>query len=174
MKIKIIFLSFVLILSVNDLLTAQEAQGLFSRAVQFAKAGQNDFAFMQYRAILDNAAQLEHEDEALFACGEYFYMNSNYADAQKSFREYLAKKHRDVNKLFALAYLLKIAQTGHDDKAYVDLEKEIATFKRQSFIFRNAKEYKFISPLQRKHKATYDIEKIEFFIEGVLFARVSL
>ena len=153
-------------------LWAAEDKLLFSRAQKAALEGKQDFAFMQYRSILNNHADSQYEDEALFANAEYYYLISHYSQAHDLFLKYLNTSSLKSGKLFALVYLYKISLINKDRDLAETLRRRILTFQRQSFIFKKTKEYVFKSPLFRRHKAVYDIEKIEISVEGESFAKI--
>jgi len=54
-----------------------------------------------------------------------------------------------------------------------DLEKQIIDLQQVSFVFRESKKISYKSPLYQNYKTIIHIDKIEFFVEGELFAKVS-
>lgn len=165
--------STLIVLSGNLPVSAESNSSLINRATKEVKQGQIEFALMRYRAILRKGTQSKYADKALFALGEYFFVHSNYEYANNFFKQYIDLQNNNNGKLFALAYLLKIAQSQNDQKLSKNLEKEIKILYPQSFIFRKVKEYKFNSPLSRKHKAVYSIDYIEFEIEDMKLAKIT-
>ena len=50
---------------------------------------------------------------------------------------------------------------------------KIITEKQVSLVFRDRKEYKYLTPLNHTLKAAIHIDMIEIYVEGELFAKIS-
>jgi len=146
---------------------------VYSKAVNFARAGQGDFAFMQYNELLRNYPASKYRGKALFATGEYYFRESGYNKAISAFQTFLVENPDSKEKLYALAYLLNIANQENNELLAVDLRKQIIELQQVSFIFRKKKEIAYRSPLYQNHKAVIHINKIELYVEGELLAKVS-
>jgi len=146
---------------------------VYSKAVKFAKAGQSDFAFMQYSKLLRNYPMSKYRDRALFATGEYYFQNFGLKQAAKAFQTFIDEYPDSEERLYALAYLLNIAKKDSNESVAQSLEKRIIDLQQVSFVFRDSKEIAYTSPLFQNHKAVIHIDKIEFYVEGELFAKVS-
>ena len=146
---------------------------LYSKAVRFAQAGQVHFAFMQYNQLLRNYPASKYRGRALFAAGEYYFRISGFQDAEKAFTAFLDEYPDAQEKIYALAYLLRIARRNGNEASVEDLEKQIIDLRQVSFVFRESKEAAYRSPLHQNYKAVSYIDKIEFYVEGKLFAKVS-
>jgi len=171
-RIHIVILFFC-VLSFSGVAFAGNTLKMFSMANQAARAGKLDFAFMHYRSILRDNPTSPYTDQALFALGEYLYIMTDYNQARDFFSQYLESQSQPEGKLFALVYLLKMALSEHETDIAQEIEKEILLWRQQTYIFKKVKEYSYRSPLFRKHKAVYSIDKIEFYIENEPFAKVS-
>jgi len=145
----------------------------YSKAVKFAKAGQVHFAFMHYNKIIRNFPNSKYRNKALFATGEYYFHNSGMKQATQAFQLFIDENPDAKERLYALAYLLNIANQGGDEAFVQGLEKQIIDLQQVSFVFRSEKEIAYRSPLYQNHKAVIHIDKIEFYVEGKLFAKVS-
>lgn len=144
----------------------------FQRALRYARNGQIDFAFMKFRAVLQDTSDMESRQAALFASGEYYYLNLDYHNAIEAFQAYL-RISKDINgRLFAMVYLWRIYQRIQDQKQSQEMEGEILRLRRNSYIFETTKDYQFKSPMNRSHRAVYSIDRIEFFIEGDAIAKI--
>ncbi len=157
----------------NDEVWAQDISEVYAKAAQAAKSGQMEFAFLYYQEILTSDAEPKLKTEALFANGEYFFGLNSFREAHEYFEQYWAADGNLSGRLFALAYLLKIAQQKNRAELIDSLEREIINFEKQSFIFRNYKEYDYQSPLNRRHKAVYFIDRIVIFVEGEEFVKIT-
>jgi len=146
---------------------------IYSKAVKFAKSGQSDFAFMYYSKLLRNYPMSRYRDQALFATGEYYFRISDIKQATAAFQAFVDEYPDSDERLYALAYLLSIANKDNDELFSQGLEKQIIALQQVSFIFRESKEIVYRSPLYQNYKAIIHIDKIEFYVEGELFAKVS-
>lgn len=170
LKIVLLFL-FVLVLSGN--VFAQELSQLYSQAVGYSKEGNYSFAFMNYSAILRDYPGSKYAETALFAVGEYDYIYGNYSDAVTVLLEFVSQYPDSKAKVFALAYLYSIAERQQEETVLENLKNEIVGLQRLSLLFKNSKQFKFRSPLLRNHKVVYYIDKVDFFVEGELFAEIK-
>ena len=170
--IKILFVISSIVLLFCICVQAQEEPQIYSKAVQSAAAGDRDFAFMYFNSLLVNFPESKYNESALFATGEYYFMAADYYDALGAFNKFTANYPDSKNKVFALAYLLKIAEKEGQDALKKSLENKIVTLNQVSLLFRNFKEYKYKSPLCRKHKVIYYVDRVEFYIDGELFAKI--
>lgn len=174
-KKRLIILFMILLfifLSCNVGYTQEEAQ-IYSRALEAIKSGDIDFAFLYFHSLLTNYPESKYTQEALFATGEYYFLIADYRDAAAAFIRFVGDYPNSKAKPFALAYLLKIAEKGSQESLVKNLENKIATLQRLSLLFRKFKEYKYRSPLYRKHRVIYYVDKVEFYIDGQLFAKIS-
>jgi len=152
---------------------APGAHQAYSKAVKFAKAGQSYFAFMHYSNLLRNYPISKYREKALFATGEYYFRESGLEEAETAFKMFLSEYPDSKERLYALAYLLNIANQDENKLFVQDLENQIINLQQVSFVFRKSKEIAFRSPLYKNHKVVIHIDKIEFYVEGELFAKVS-
>jgi len=145
----------------------------YSKAVKHAKAGQNDFAFMHYNKLLRNDPMSKYRDRALFATGEYYFQISGFKQAALAFQSLVDEYPESSGRLYALAYLLSIANKDNNRLSAEGLERQIIDLQQVSFVFRESKKIVYKSPLNQNYKTIIHIDKIEFFVEGELFAKVS-
>ncbi len=172
MKFKIIGLSILLSVLFSGVGHAGEDRGLYSRAMKSAKQGDADFAFMNYRSILREYPQSKFKEQALFAHAEYSFLLKHYDESVALFTTFVQDYPDSKGKLFALAYLLKIAGEKGDQKEVEAIRKQIISLRKISLVFRNFKKYKYRSPFYRYWKAIIYIDKIEFYINGELFEKI--
>lgn len=146
---------------------------IYSMAAEFAQAGQKDFAFMHFNELLRDYPESRYREQALFATGEYYFRIYNYQGAEAAFKTFLEEYPDAKERLYTLAYLLSLARRNQDKGAVEELEKQIIELQQVSFVFRETKEITYRSPLAQNYKAVIHIDKIEFYVEGKLFANVS-
>ena len=173
MKPKTLFTILLFVLLACDIGYAQEDAQIYSEAVKAARAGEINFAFMYFRGILTSYPESKYREDALFANAEYYFSIADYYDAIQSFIKFLNDYPDSKGKPFALAYLLKIAQIQGRDSLAQDLENNLVNLQRLSLMFRNSKEYKYRSPLYRNLNLIYYIDKIEFYVDKELVAKIS-
>ena len=170
-RIRFLILGFLLLLVCGNA-SAGEASALYSKALNAAKKGQKDIAFVHFSAILERHSGSKHTKNSLFGAGEYYYSISDYRDALPLFEQFVEDFPEAKGKLFALAYLYKLSKESERDGLVKKVRKEIITFKQQSFLFRVFKNYQYRSPLYLSHKAVYYIDRVEFYIDDQLFAEI--
>ena len=148
---------------------ANSANFLYEEGVKAAKSGNLDKAFMNFRALIREYPKSRFRENALFGLGEYYFHIADYHDASLIFIQLIDSYPDSESKIFSLVYLLEIAKKQQSQDLIEKLEKDILTFKQHSFIFKDFKKYSYSSPLAKKYKAVYFIDKIEFYIDGELF-----
>ena len=153
--------------------SAGEEDALYAKAIQAARSGRIDFAFMYYNQLDRDYPRSRHREQILFAKGEYFYELPAYPEAVKLFSVLLQEYPKSPAKLFALMYLYKIAEAGQDARALENFKKEVLTFRQVGLVFKETREYKYQSPFYRAYRAVFYIDKVEFYRGGELFAAVS-
>lgn len=172
-KLKIFFIILLLIFLSPHRGDTQEDKKLYSQGIKAARSGDIDFAFMNFYRLLSIFPESEFSEDALFATGEYYFLIGDYYDAARTFNRFINNYPGSEAELFALIYLLEIAKIRGKEKLVKILEKEIVTSQRLAFLFRDFKEYKYLSPLFKSYKVVYFIDKVEFYIDGKLFTKIS-
>lgn len=152
---------------------AGEADALYVKALQAARGGRVDFAFMYYSELERKYPNSRYREEALFAKGEYYYQLPGYAEAGKIFNTLIRDYPKSPSSLFALAYLYKIAEATQDTESLEQLKKDIVAFQQVGLIFKESKEYKYPSPLHSAYRAVVRIDTMEFYRGGELFVTVA-
>ncbi|MFH1093679.1 MAG: outer membrane protein assembly factor BamD [Candidatus Omnitrophota bacterium] len=167
---------FVIILPLSmiflNVVFAQSDAVFYSTAKQAVTAGDNDYAFMCFRSLLDYPAKSKYHKEALFSTGEYYYSIGDYRSAEKSFSNFIDEYSKDKALPFAVIYLLKISDQMQISKSAADLRKKVITFKQLSLLFSEFKELSYVSPLNLHYKAIYSIDRIEIYINEELFEKI--
>ena len=151
---------------------ASEADLEWQDAVESAKLGEYDFAFMDFHTIPEFYPESRWAMPAEFAQGEYYFLGNDLQLACDTFENFYARYPQHQEALIALVYLYKIAQIQNrpdDMKAYLH---KIASFRQITFIFNDKKFFKFLSGFQRKHMLVYYINKVELYVNGTLFTEV--
>ncbi|MFH2137527.1 MAG: hypothetical protein ABII88_03330 [Candidatus Omnitrophota bacterium] len=146
---------------------------LYADANSNAKNGAIEYAFMNFHSILAYSAASQYYKEALFACGEYYYLAGAYTDAEEMFIKFIQQDSDSEAFLFALAYLFKISRQDRDSRFSDELKKQIIESHQLSLLFSDFKENKYLSPLNKKYKALYFIDRVEFYIDGKIFEKIE-
>jgi TolA-binding protein len=169
-----LFSSFlILALSFSGTVFAQNEGWLYGSAIKESRAGNKEFAFLQLFSLVRTYPGSKYLENALFAIGEYHFQNNNSIDASDVFSQILEKFPDSKSTVFAMAYLLRIAQDRDAGELAENLEKAIATFHKLSLVFRNSKEFIYKTAFGSKYRAVYYIDKVEIYKDGELFAQVS-
>jgi outer membrane protein assembly factor BamD (BamD/ComL family) len=153
--------------------SAGEEDALYAKAIQAARSGRIDFAFMYYNQLDRDYPRSRYREQVLLARGEYFYELPAYIQAREAFEKLLEEYPQSPGKLFILVYLYKIAEADGKTDLIENLKKEILTFRQVGLVFEETKEYKYPSPFYRNFRAVFYIDKVEFYRGGELFATVS-
>ncbi|MDP2654315.1 MAG: hypothetical protein Q8Q08_09815 [Candidatus Omnitrophota bacterium] len=152
---------------------AGEDTVLHARAQKEAKEGQSDYAYLHYQAILRDYPRSRFSEPALFAVGEYYFFLPSTRSAKEAFSRFVGTYPDSEARLFALAYLLKIAYGKNDAAEIKALSNAIVNLKQVSLVFRDFKEFSYRSPMDLEHKAVFRIDRIEFFIGGKIFVELT-
>ena len=146
---------------------------LYYQAIQTAQSGNTHFAFMYFRRLLREFPESRFFEDSLFTTGEYYFLIDDYFDAKKTFEKFINDYPESRARLFALTYLLKIAEDQQRQSLRQDLEKQILKLKQIVLLFKDFEEYEYTSPLSKKYKAIYFIDRIEIYIDDDLFTKIS-
>ncbi len=171
-KIGVFLLIFSLAMMNANSGFAQSDTSFYKTAKNAVKAGDNDYAFMCFRSIVESTKKSKYYKEALFATGEYYYSLGDYRSAEEAFSNFIDSYAQDQALPFAVIYLLKISNQMYISKTQEDLRKQIITFKQLSLLFREFKECSYISPMNLHYKAIYFIDCIEIYINEGLFEKI--
>ena len=163
----------VLLLSLASPAISGEDSSLFSKGRKFARTSQQEFAYMQFRDIIYNFPNSAHREEALFATGEYYAAIPDHLETQRIFTQFLTEYPDSKSKIFALAFLYKIAEADQDEETMEKLKTEIIAIQRVGFVFRNSKELKYLSPCNNHYRAVIQIDKILIEKEGEALVELS-
>jgi len=173
MKIRSIIILAILLLS---LFFARDGYSqdkeLYNKATKLARDKQLDFAFSYLDMIVNIYPKSSFFENALFSCGEYYFISGDRSSAKGIFDKFIALLPESKAKPFALTYLLKIAELDQSQDAVDNLQKEIISFKQVSLVFRDFKEYSYLSALNKEYKIVYFIDRAEIYIDGDLFAKI--
>jgi uncharacterized protein YihD (DUF1040 family) len=169
-KILAVVLSCVFILSGAGF--CQDCGNDYKTAIQAAKTKEMDLCYLYLDSFLRGCPGSKLRDRVLFASGEYNFSRNNFKQATTNFVELVDDYPDFKGKLFALAYLYKIAESAGQEELMEKLKTEIVTFKRVSLLFRNSQKYVYKSPLLKRHKVVYYIDRVEFYLDGESFAQI--
>jgi len=172
-RVKVTLFILLSILFALPKVCAWEDKKLYSQGVNAAAKGKDDLAFIHFSSLLRKFPHSGVAEPALFAIAEYYFLIGDLRDSEKSFNKFITDYPDSKARIFALFYLLRMAEKAEEQSLVEDLEREIIGFRRASFLFRAFKNYAYTSALRRRHKALYFIDKIEFYVNGKLFTTIS-
>lgn len=151
---------------------ANEEKRCYKLGVAASRRGDTDAAFMYFREVVRGSVNSPYYDEALFATGEYYFLHHILHEASAAFSRFLELYPDNPNRIFALAYLLKIAQEKNEPYLAARVRHQIVTMQQVSLLFRDSKQYEYTSCLTRNLKVIYYIDKVEFYANGELFTTI--
>ena len=166
-------LLMVFLSSTTTLLFAGEDGNHFSLGKQYARSNQAEFAYMEFRKIIQSAPDSSYRESALFATGEYFATLADFQETEAIFKQFCEEFPASKLKIFALAYLYKVATINNDTSARENFRTEIITFQQVGLIFKNSKQFKYLSPFHHQYRAIIEINKITVDKEGEILAEIS-
>jgi len=172
-KLRIFFFLVLFIFLIQYNGYSQEDKSLYLQATRAARSGKIDFAFMNFRKLLNEYPESKYRQQALFGTGEYYFSIGDYEDAVQSFNKFINSYPESEAKSFAIAYLLHIAKRKGEETVVEKLEKELIGFQQSSLLFRDFEELQYLSPLYKNYKALNFIDKIEIYIDNEIFAKIS-
>jgi len=146
-----------------------ETRGL---AVQEASLGNTRFSFVNFQSLLEVYPTSMYTQDALFATGEYYFLIGDQRNAAESFMHLVNDFPGYKGEIFALVYLLKLAQLRGQTNLANELQNKIVAYKRPVSLFRHTKKYIFTSPMYRKYKVIYHPNSVEFSVDGHPFMKI--
>jgi len=146
---------------------------LYSDAITAATQKDYDVAFANLHTLINVFPHTKLMDRALFALGEYYFSEGDYYDAELTFKHFAHDYPRAKGYLFAMAYLREIARLKGQENEAAAFNKDIISFMQVSLLFRDYKSYKYISPMRKRYKAVYFIDKVEFYKDDKQFSVLS-
>ncbi|MCR4338152.1 MAG: outer membrane protein assembly factor BamD, partial [Candidatus Omnitrophica bacterium] len=159
MRILLCLFVFVLFVAIPPT-TAGDAGYLYSQGRTAVKRGEFEFAFMYYRSVVRHHPHSGYARKSLFAEGEYYFSVPDYTDAGNIFQQYVSRYPDGKEKIFALAYLFRIAQDRQNQELMDKLKQEILAIKQVGFIFQDKKKVNYRSAFGNKYQAIYEIDKL--------------
>ena len=152
---------------------AGEDSSLFAKGKKFARSNETEFAYMQFRDIINNFPNSIHREHALFATGEYYASIPDHEETKRIFNQFLIEYPESKSKIFVLAYLYKMAEVDGDTEQIEKLKTDIIRIQQVGFVFRNSKELKYQSPLAHHYRAVIQIDRILIEKEGETLVELS-
>jgi len=172
-KVRSMSMVLVLVLFCAANARAQEGKEAYSAGLQALKGGDSDFAYMYFKSFVKANPRSSRVQGALFSVAEYSFWKNNYYEAKKYLIYYIKKYPNAQERIFAIAYLLKLAEELGEKSVIEMLQKEVLSKRQMVFLFKNSKEYTYRSLSRKKHKVIYYIDRVEFYIDGKLLTKVS-
>jgi outer membrane protein assembly factor BamD (BamD/ComL family) len=145
---------------------------LYRDGIKAMRNGDIDTAFMNFHLLLNTNPNSSFAHDCLLALGDYYFSNNAHSDACHIFEQFMDQFPESEAKIFVFAYLLEIAAREKNEELIKNLKKEIITFMQISLLFRDFKEYKYSPSYSKNYKAVYFIDKIEFYVDEVLFTKI--
>ncbi len=171
MRPLIVFLLFVQYCGVVPVNAAEDGI-VWEEAVQMAKRGDADFAFMYFRILAHDYPDSRRAVDAQFALGEYYFLQGNFAVAAQEFGDFCARYPKRKETLAALGYLYQMARMQGQTDAMKKYRDRVVASHQVILIFDEKQSFQFLSGFQRRHKVAFYIDKIEVWIDDKLFSEI--
>ena len=153
-------------------LYAGDASIFWNTAVDYAKRGENDFAFINFHMLVDSYPDFKKRSAAEFAMGEYYFKRNDLRSAVEEFENVYAAAPKSREALVALAYLYKIARSEGRNDASEEYRKKMIAAHPVTFIFKDKESVQYLSGFQRAYDVVIYIDRIEVLADGKLFVEV--
>lgn len=166
--------ALVVVMGMPCAVFSADADATVRRAREVARQGQPDFAFSYLGPILAAQVLSPAYAEALFASGQYYMRINNPLFAQAAFESFIEKFPSASQGVFARAYLVVLARQRNDTVTAVQQEACIARSKHVGLVFREWREYRYVSVLNVSLIARYFIDRVEVYADDAIVLTVSL
>lgn len=182
MKKALFPISYLLILlipgNIEELFAGpQTARERLVQAERYVAEGEIDFAFMEYRALLEEESEGPMAEEAMFAIGEYYFQQRNTAETKHSFSAFRQKSTEEIPTLLASVYLLQCARLSGDTETAHRLErhlKERLSSKELFLFFEENRAQEWTSPLGNRFGLREFVDRLEITLNGRPFYEITL
>ena len=180
---KALFLIFYLVIAsllwdVKDLHAEHLAlRERMARAESYAAEGELDFAFMEYRALLQEGPEGPLAQKATFAIGEYYFKQRSTHEAKQAFEKFREASAEEVPKLLATVYLVQCARFLEDAaavKAFDSYLKETISSKKLFLAFEENRMQEWTSPLGNRFQLREFLDRLEISLNDAPFYTISL
>lgn len=158
----------------GDQVTVRER---LTQAEHYAAEGETDFAFMEYRALLEEYPNDPSASEAAFAIGEYHFNQHSAREAKQAFEMFHQEGAEEIPELLVQVYLLLCARVLKDDASVQFLEshlKEMLSSKKLFLAFEENRVQEWTSPLGNRFELREFVDRMEITLNGAPFYSISL
>ena len=148
-----------------------------AQAQRYVAEGEIDFAFMEYRSLLEEHSEGPSAQEAAFAIGEYYFNQHNTREAKEAFERFDQEPAEEIPKLLVQVYLLLCARILKDDPTAEILEsrlKEVLSSKKLFLAFEENRVQVWTSPLGNRFELREFVDRMEISLNGSSFYSFSL
>lgn len=148
-----------------------------SQAEKHVAEGEIDFAFMEYRSLLEEYPETPSAQGAAFAIGEYHFSQHNTREAKEAFERFDLKQAEEIPRLLAQVYLLLCARLLKDDPTADTLEahlKEALSSKKLFLTFEENRIQTWGSPLGNRFELREFVDHMEITLNGASFYSIRL
>ena len=156
---------------------SESARQRMAQAQRYLAEGEIDFAFMEFRTLLEESPESPAARDATFAIGEYHLRQHNNREAKEAFQKFIEVSEEGIPQLIAYVYLLQCAHSLEDTSLVQELEhhlKEQLSLKKLFLAFEETRVQEWISPLGNKFELREFVDRMEITQNGALFYAISL
>jgi len=148
-----------------------------AQAEQYVAEGEIDFAFMEFRALLQEDPDERLAQKATFAIGEYYFKQRSTREAKEAFKAFYKSATEEIPKLLATVYLLQCARFVKDMEAVQAFElrlKETLSSKKLFLAFEENRMQEWTSPLGNRFQLREFIDRLEISLNDTPFYDIHL
>jgi len=173
-----ILLTFSLLSLPKVLFAEQPLKAGLKQAELYGREGKFDFAFMELRDLLRRYPEGPHVPQVEFGLAEYFFLQSNFAEARKAFSNCLSKigEESTPRVLSQIYLLLCLEKTDRVPAAKTLLGQLKQKFSSQSFFiaFDDKRTHTWQSPLGIVYTLHEFVDRLEIYQNEKLFYTLNL
>ncbi len=149
---------------------------VFAAGLLWAQTTEGDvkdlYKFMELRTKLQEKIKDSERSKILFSLGEYYYKTNDMYDTKRVFEDFIVKNPGGITAILARVYLYKIAISSKSTERSAKLKKEI--FQEQFILlFDKFKTLAYNSVFGSKYEVHYFVDRIEVYLNGEIFERIS-
>lgn len=174
---------FILCFLLCSCATFSESGQYYRKARSYVKRSDYDSAFLNLRALLNNAPKSSYAPKAAFAVAEYYYDKGDYLDATIAFRKYIKLYPDDEGVIFAELMTYRMASQINPNKKNVPFSERyfLENIRKKMFskpvfiIFKEDKKesFSYTSAFDNLYSAFDYVDKITIKRNGKTLLEIS-
>lgn len=174
MKTKIVSCAIIALSVINiSCMTIAKDNQYYYAAIEEAKSGNFDFAFMNLNNYIREYPDSVHIKEVKFGIAEYYFQTNDFRDAIYKLSEFIRDYRQEDIAIFAQALLYSVILKYRAEHALTEKIKEAFFSKSIFLIFSELKVKQYKSILNNSYRIVDYIDRIEVFKNNELLLKIT-